>query len=83
MITKIIVIIIDLAMIVLLFPSYKTIMGELQTMVESVIAMGADPVPLTAFEQFVFDSLPIVFLVASLFWIGWGIYRSRSGGIRF
>lgn len=76
---KFIVIITDLMILILLLPAYKEIMDELVAIVESTINT-----PLEPFEAFVLRGLPIIYLVASLFWIGWGIYRSRNrGGMRF
>lgn len=73
-----ITIIVDLGILFLLMPSYKTIMDELVGVVESVINT-----PLTPGESFLLYSLPIVWLVASLFWIGWRIFKSRNrGGMR-
>ena len=73
------VVITDLAMLFLLMPAYKEIMDELVAVVESVINT-----PLTPGEHFMLYALPIVWLIASLFWIGWRIYKSRStGGIKF
>lgn len=70
--------ILDILILIFLLPSYKEIIEDLQDVVESVIGT-----PLTDFEAFVFASLPIVFVVATLFWFGWRIFRSREGGVRF
>ena len=72
-----ITIIVDLGILFILMPAYKEIMDELVAVVESVITT-----PLTPGESFMLYALPIVWLIASLFWIGWRIFKKNRGGIR-
>jgi len=71
------VVLTDLGMLFLLMPSYKEIMDELVGVIESVIST-----PLSPGEHFMLYALPIVWLGASLFWIGWRIFKKNRGGIR-